>query len=371
MPDINRAYSWAINTCNAPNVGYSQGYKRNQITVNGITYYDCSSFIWYSLLSGGFDVESAFQVATGEAYSGNAITTANEQAWLTALGFTQMPIDGEWLSGDILWRRGHTEMVYEGGTGRGRTMGAHSDAYALERQVSINTAFSTSSSWSTLWRYGSGGAVEGISIYVISAIAGNWVAESNLNPGYWEGGVVSGWDSLYHGYGLGQWTNTGGDTHGRLYQLHDYLSTNGYADDSGDGEVSFFLYENDWRKTVSIDGVEYVSQYDNLTEFLHSTSTNISELTVEFVLHWERIHGDQQARIEYAERIFTYLQTNGNDPSVTEWVSGNRYLSWTEIYNNAVMLYRFLSAGGGGGGTPGKGRSKMLPLWMMWMPPRK
>lgn len=51
MPDINKSYSWAIETCNAPNVGYSNAY-RNQQTVGGITYYDCSSFINYALLAG-------------------------------------------------------------------------------------------------------------------------------------------------------------------------------------------------------------------------------------------------------------------------------------------------------------------------------
>ena len=55
MPDIQKAYNWAIGTCNAPNVGYSQAY-RNQRTVNGITYYDCSSFIWYALMAGDFQV---------------------------------------------------------------------------------------------------------------------------------------------------------------------------------------------------------------------------------------------------------------------------------------------------------------------------
>ena len=50
MPDINKAYSWAIETCNAPNVGYSNAYRQ---TVGGITYYDCSSFINYALLAGG------------------------------------------------------------------------------------------------------------------------------------------------------------------------------------------------------------------------------------------------------------------------------------------------------------------------------
>ena len=51
MPDINAAYTWAVNCCNLPNVGYNNDY-RNQRTVNGITYYDCSSFINYALLFG-------------------------------------------------------------------------------------------------------------------------------------------------------------------------------------------------------------------------------------------------------------------------------------------------------------------------------
>ena len=36
MPSITDAWKWAADTCNAPNVGYSQAY-RNQQTVNGIT----------------------------------------------------------------------------------------------------------------------------------------------------------------------------------------------------------------------------------------------------------------------------------------------------------------------------------------------
>ena len=65
MPNINQAYSWAVNTCNASNVGYSQTY-RNQQTIGGITYYDCSSFIWYSLIAGGFPcVEAICHVHDG------------------------------------------------------------------------------------------------------------------------------------------------------------------------------------------------------------------------------------------------------------------------------------------------------------------
>lgn len=365
MPDLNSAYTWAINTCNAPNVGYSQGDRRNQKTVDGITYYDCSSFIWYSLLSGGFDVTGAYLTAVGRAYSGNAITTANERAWLTALGFTEQPISGEWKSGDILWRQGHTEMVYTGGTGGGVTMGAHSDAYPLPRQVSINDYASTASSWTSLWRYGSGGATEGVSIFVVSAICGNWYGESHINPGYWEGGNNTGFESLGHGYGLGQWTNTGGDIHGRLYQMHVWLQNNGYSDDSGEGQMQYFLYEDGWGQTVTIGGTTYTSPYANLSEFLASDSTDLEFLVREFCFHWERIHGDQSARLSYAQDIFTYLQEHGNDTSITSWISGNRALSWNEGCNNAVMLYRFLGSGGGGGGTTVKSK---MPLWMMCRP---
>ena len=70
MPDINKAYTWAIQTCNAPNIGYSQTY-RNQQTVGGVTYYDCSSFINYALLAGGFETPSY-------APNSNAFTTYSE-----------------------------------------------------------------------------------------------------------------------------------------------------------------------------------------------------------------------------------------------------------------------------------------------------
>ena len=53
MPDINVAYNWEVSMCNAPNIGYSQAYRQGQ-TVNGITYYDCSSFQSAALTAAGF-----------------------------------------------------------------------------------------------------------------------------------------------------------------------------------------------------------------------------------------------------------------------------------------------------------------------------
>lgn len=170
---IQQAFDWEYNRCTNDynSLGYSLS-NRNEVTISGITYYDCSSFQWYGLKYGGFDVESAYLTAMGYAYSNNAITTqymaegANGRTgWLPALGFVEVPITGEWLPGDIVWRGagylghayGHCEMVYEGGTGSGKTMGAHGDAadgYPAGQQVTKNTFTSYASSYEKLFRYG-------------------------------------------------------------------------------------------------------------------------------------------------------------------------------------------------------------------------
>ena len=80
MPSIQTAYNWAIEVCSAPNVGYSQQY-RNQRTVNGITYYDCSSFIWYALIAGGFPVV--------EDWGTWPLTNSKMAEVLKRLGFTR------------------------------------------------------------------------------------------------------------------------------------------------------------------------------------------------------------------------------------------------------------------------------------------
>lgn len=155
MADLLASYNWAVDECNKPDVGYSQTY-RNQQTVNGITYYDCSSFLWYALRAGGFDVTGAYEIAMGFPYSGNAITTQYEHEWLLALGFQEVPVTGIWKPGNTLWRTGHSEMVYEGGEGEGRTMGAHDDERPLAEQVSINDWVSSASSWEKMYEYNGG-----------------------------------------------------------------------------------------------------------------------------------------------------------------------------------------------------------------------
>ena len=362
MPEIDASYSWSINTCNAPNVGYSQNY-RNQQTINGITYYDCSSFIWYALKAGGFNVESAYLSALGYPYSGNAITTSNERAWLTELGFTEVDIRNAWYSGDILWRAGHTEMVYRNGFGQGVTMGAHTSNAPLAQQVSINTTVSDYTKWTSIWRYGNTPAVDmSISMEVISAICGNWYHESNINPGIFENLVEVDLtdDDEYGGYGLGQWTNNPRTGLTRRTELADWLWANGYDYDDGDGQLEYFIYEDVWYST------QQAAQFEDLTDFLNTDITDIETLTHAFCIGWEGIHDSSwDIRVTYARKCFDYIQQHAQDESITDWYVGNNWLTEEEILNNAVMVYRYLSqySGGGGGGGGGKDSKKKMPIW--------
>lgn len=366
MPDLNKAYSWAIQTCNAPNIGYSQPY-RNQQTVNGITYYDCSSFIWYALIAGGFDCVGANGGVTWP------FTTYTMPGVLQNLGFTHYnSAEVEWLPGDVLLSSGHTEMCYTGGQTQGVCMGAHTGNAPLEYQVSIGSSsgnpdyVSTSSRFPDLWRYGDGGAVGyGYSIYVISAIAGNWWQESGINPGVYESlQVVDLKDNnVYGGYGLGQWTNAPQYGTYRRTALANWLDDNGYPYDSPEGQFEFLIEENVWYSTGA------ASMYTDLQSFLNSDSTDLYELTGAFLRGWEGIYTEtqHQQRYEYAQRVYEFIQQNANDTSISTWFNGNFYCTDEQKLNNAVMLYRLISAGGGGGGTPGKEKKKMPLIFYLFL----
>lgn len=345
MGDIDKAYTWAIQTCNAGDVGYSSSY-RNQQTIGGITYYDCSSFVNYALNAGGFDTPDY-------APDNNAFTTTTMIPVLLSLGFTEVDATGEYKAGDIGVNSTHTEMCYAGGQGSGTFMGAHSANYALADQVSIANY---QRSFDRLFRYGSGASIYGSSIYVVSAIAGNMWQESNINPAIWQNLTVANWDSIGNGYGLGQWTNATSD--GRLYQLKSWLDSNGYDVTDGDAQCEYIGVENIWYYHS-----EY-SQFTSLADFLASDSTDIELLTHAWNLCWEGIHdGSWDTRVTYANTVYNWLLDNAQDTNVTDWIYGNRYLNTSEILNNAVMLYRYFSAGGGGGGTPSLPKTKM-PVWM-------
>lgn len=227
MSDINAAWRWAVSTCNAPNIGYSMQYREQQ-TINGITYYDCSSFIWYALVQGG-----------GFALPSPPFATPSMYAVLSAAGFVDVPLTGDTLPGDVCFYdygggvNGHTEMVYAGGTGQARTMGAHGSSLPLADQVSINAGYTNNTHWQHVMRYPGGyiaaqwhnkniGGYDrtdteaqenvmmmlqilsplGWTINAIAALAGNQYAESAFNPWRWQSDTIN----PSAGYGLFQYT---------------------------------------------------------------------------------------------------------------------------------------------------------------------
>lgn len=367
MPNITAAYRWAVQTCNANNVGYSQAY-RNQRTVNGITYYDCSSFVWYALIAGGFDVKTAYRTAMGYSYNGNAITTAYEKPWLQTLGFQAVPITGEWKPGDVLWRSGHTEFVYEGGQGRGRSMGAHEPGLPLADQVSIRNFYTNSGDWSSLYRYGGGASGMSVSAHVIAAMCGCFWRESQVNPGVWESLQVMDWHYVYGtagpnkgGFGLGQWTNTNGDPNGRLWRLHEWVTNNGYADGDGPGQCAYIIAEGHWAGSSQTRG-----PYTTLDEFLASSSTDLSMLVWDFLANWEGVPGNAfDYRLEKAHQCLAYIKAHtGDDPSGYTWHSSNSYSSEAQTLNNVMLIYWFFQ-GYDPGNDPLKRPRRGMPVWMM------
>lgn len=309
MSDINKAYQWVIDKCNASNVGYSQAYRNGQV-VNGVEYYDCSSLLYFGLIAGGFDLDPTV----------NAFTTYTMTATLLNIGFIEVNVNDTWLAGDILLRDGHTEMVY---TGR-RTMGAHTDSYALADQVSINTYDSSTSSWEQCFRYGNGATGGGSSpknwIYgnrylsdsemqnnaeiihnyliekgwtknAIAGLLGNMQQESTINPALWQ----SLNPNPAMGYGLVQWTPSTNYT--------NWANNNGYSITDG-------YYQLKWIDELSESSGQWIPTDDyplSWSDFKSSTKS-VTYLCSAFLKNFERAGIEVESkRHEYALRWFTFI----------------------------------------------------------------
>lgn len=178
-----------------------------------------------------------------------------------------------------------------------------------------------------------------ISAYVIAAMCGCWNWESGMNPGVWESLITCAWDFQYDytgkgGFGLGQWTNVG-TPHGRCYNLHTWVTANGYADGDGAGQIEFMKAEGYWTARNSVMG------YNSLSEFLASDSTNLDLLVQEFLACWEGVPGNRlRERQAYARDFYNYLQDHWqDDPAGYSWVTGNFYTSQAQRYNNFMCAY--------------------------------
>lgn len=164
---------------------------------------------------------------------------------------------------------------------------------------------------------------------VIAAICGNFWMESQVNPGAWER-----WTVGQPGYGLGQWTDNPPDVMRRT-ALFNWLSANGYPNDSGEGQLAFLVAENLW-----IPNLIEPSFYNTLTEYFQSTSSNVAALTREFMYHWEGINnGTENTRIDYAWEY--YDKFLNDDGTRYPWTARNSQISETEALHNTMHIKDF------------------------------
>lgn len=286
-PSLQAAYDWAYNICNnnatLQNTGYSQAH-RNQETIGGITYYDCSSFVWYALKAGGFDVEGV--------YGTYPFVTANMGAVLLQLGFVEYDAsNGLWSKGDIMWVNGHTEIVYD--PLNYRTMGAHSDVdqygnpLPISQQVSLGTynnhSYFTKGYYYPLeeletyhWQaqaYGAftrtGGAAignavltyrelasRGWTLNAVCGLLGNIGFEGQYNPWRWQYDIISTPVMTGTiGYGLTQFTPSGKyilDTRAQVLPGYNpnYLNHEGSPED-GHAQIVYIDLYADYASTTA------------------------------------------------------------------------------------------------------------------------
>ena len=342
MPNLNQFYTWCVQTCNAPNVGYSMDYRAAQ-TINGITYYDCSSFVYYALIAGGWTNLPSWP-----------FTTYDMIPYLTAGGWHEVPANGTILPGDIGWNQEHVEVAYaRGENGVAVFMGAHGDAfdgyYNLQDQVSIGVGGDPSipRSFTRIFRYGDGGADQyGYSAAVVAALAGNAYIDSYINSAWLKPNGTA--------FGLFQWDGI------RKVNMIGWMTLEGYDDDDPEGQILYFEHENHW------EGRSY--GIGSLNAFLTSDNNDVAELTEAFCTCWEETTDFLRDRIAFAQRAYLFIVDHAQDTSITDWIKSDViHLTEAQALNNAVMMYRFLTAGGGGGGTPAElKRKKKIWMWIRY-----
>ena len=166
-------------------------------------------------------------------------------------------------------------------------------------------------------------------LYVIAAICGNFWQESTVNPGIWENLTPNA-----PGFGLGQWTDNPPQVMRRT-SLFNWLDANGYARDSGDGQLNFLVVENLW-----IPSLIQPSAYNTLTDFFQSTSTNLYDLVLEWMYHWEGINdGTDTIRYNAAQDIL--LQLQNDDGSRMPWYTSNSYNTMNYARWNSLPIKVF------------------------------
>ena len=337
MASITGAYNDVLAACNDPYIGYSQPRRTTiRLGVTYRTYCDCSSLISWALTRNGFFNQNPW------------FRTPQMDSILTGIGFQKLSAaSNNWQNGDIMWKSGHTEMVYDavGGT-KGVCMGAHSDGYAFDYQVSVSRYTTNGSFWTYIYRWPEGdtpvahvtwhqvvtdayGALTadekydnailtyyalvhmGFTDEAAAGVMGNIQAEGDFNPGQWEHGFNMAPSS---GYGMFQYTPSTKYTNYAVIQGVDIND----PDQNGPCQIRW-LDDHPSQWNASAAGYSY-DAYKQLTDERAAA--------IAWMLYWERpastSPAQQRARADNASYWLNEIQNNfpsdpGGEYGYTDW----------------------------------------------------
>lgn len=137
----------------------------------------------------------------------------------------------------------------------------------------------------------------GWSLNAVAAMLGNIEKESTINPGIW-GDLNPDGDPAETGYGLVQWTP--------YTRITNWLTSHGYALDSGDGQCAK-IQEEMAHPEIEDTWIETSGYEISFQDFSRSTR-DVSWLAMAFLNNYERpADPDQPDRAELAQKWYTYL----------------------------------------------------------------
>ena len=321
MSKIDNAVAWAVSIAGDDTHGYDQGSRWGPD-------YDCSSLLIQAWENAGVPVKT-----NGATYTGNMVSVFLENGFTDITSSITLSSGAGLKKGDIVWKSGHTEMVYNdtqglvgasinengettggvsgdqtGGEIRTRTYYNYPWTTVLRYTASDNESEDTTGDVITGNRYLSMSEMQvnakyiynyfrskGWTIQAISAILGNMQVESTINAGLWQSlneGNTSG------GYGLVQWTPA--------TKVIEWLQANNYDIASTEGQCARIIYEVENKiQWIAIDTYNY-----SFEAFTQSTDS-VGSLARAFMLNYERPADQSEENQDYRASLaldwYSYL----------------------------------------------------------------
>ena len=360
---INSAVAWAVGIANDPDHGYDQSHRWGPD-------YDCSSLVISAYQQAGIPVKT-----NGATYTGNMVSVFLKTGFIDVTADVNLSTGSGLIYGDVVWRKGHTEMC----CGSGKLVGASinengtitggQEGDQTGNEIRVRSYYN--GSWARVLRYPVSGWIagnrylsaseqkhnaeiiysymsdNGWSINAIAALLGNMEVESTINPGIWES-LTTNPTSYYvnkgrwPGFGLCQWTP---------YQKFSEWAGTGWKTNY-DKQLERLLWEME-------NGEQYypTTNYpETFKEFSTSTKTAYY-LAGAFLYNYERpASPNADDRGNRAEKWLAYLQqyvsteTNpdehpNSDPDIAynnaDWQGDNRPLTTSEIQHNGKIVWKF------------------------------